>query len=943
MKRLILILMLHCSPQLWAVAYNSCANISSGNWNVPASWALSATPTVCNLVVVPGASDTATITTGFSMTVSDAEAASTLATSGSGSLEIQAGGTLTVTTTVTLAGTGTLLIDGGGTGNVGTILTIGAGTTVHVTGASAVLWVQTGASTTTVDLVMTGSSATNATLTIDTGGHLYLAGKWTIMKSTVTNLYGANPVTFCPKQAASSTICNTTGTATALTGTHGGTAATNIAVVNLCPTSSCNTWTTAITQTLAGPTELGTCSAGAKIDQIPAASATSGSMLISFGGSALWPNLTINCGQLSGVGSTTVQSLTESFATSYASGQTTTIQGLDVINSGALNLTKVFPAAGGLVVDGLTISDGVDSGHKYGTVENAVAITGDKIQRLAAYNDTMTAGTFYLDFAGKQCGSLVSLGATKNIPCAWFYNVQGSSSPTPSQGINQIVQNVVNVDDLGIPCWIMTRNGNMTMQGLVAVYVGGNFHCWESTITGSDGASTANLWQWVYGDGNNFHVIDTGNVIIDAGVSTQENILCINAAGECSSENALASGSIGSTFYNFTAYQANAITLSSGNAADEKKYLVNLRDNLFVNPWYAAGATDAAGVTVQADPNWLRQVQAASLDYNVFWQQVCSSDPGAVACAGYVPITNQILGITSYLFPPLGGGATLSKTTSSVTSPCTAGCTVQWSGAITTMEVGDYICRHTGTYYPCDTISVVNSTTSVSLTHGLSGLVTSNPVDVLWGYIDSTNVGIAANGQYSVSANFGTHDQHLNPQFRNPTDTTCKWLVSAGLIADLCAHTDAQAITSATTTVLTVPVDTTGWGIVNNTTRIAIWTNAPGLRCYATITGETSSTVTFTPACTTPTSTDHWGIIDVTYQWGQQIAMMNGWTGAGVPNNPFNAAYDPTLLMERLNWDFTRMNGSLKNPASPSDCTRLVTAIGSCDPGFVAVYPAAII
>src|ERR1019366_9090648 len=102
MKRLILILMLLCSPQLWAVAYNSCANISSGNWNVPASWALSATPTVCNLVVVPGASDTATITTGFSMTVSDAEAASTLATSGSGSLEIQAGGTLTVTTSLRL-------------------------------------------------------------------------------------------------------------------------------------------------------------------------------------------------------------------------------------------------------------------------------------------------------------------------------------------------------------------------------------------------------------------------------------------------------------------------------------------------------------------------------------------------------------------------------------------------------------------------------------------------------------------------------------------------------------------------------------------------------------------------------------------------------------------------------------------------------------------------
>jgi hypothetical protein len=71
--------------------------------------------------------------------------------------------------------------------------------------------------------------------------------------------------------------------------------------------------------------------------------------------------------------------------------------------------------------------------------------------------------------------------------------------------------------------------------------------------------------------------------------------------------------------------------------------------------------------------------------------------------------------------------------------------------------------------------------------------------------------------------------------------------------------------------------------------------------------------------------------------------MMNGWTGAGVPNNAFNLAYDPTLLMQRLNWDFTPMNGSLKNTASPSDCTRLVTAIGSCDPGFVAAYPAAII
>ena len=105
-KRILILALLACSPSLWA----ACVASTSGAWTTGGNW------TGCaGAGGVPAATDAVTIGNTFSMTCNGACAASTLTTAGTGSLEIQSGGTVTVTTTVTLAGTGTLLIDGSGT------------------------------------------------------------------------------------------------------------------------------------------------------------------------------------------------------------------------------------------------------------------------------------------------------------------------------------------------------------------------------------------------------------------------------------------------------------------------------------------------------------------------------------------------------------------------------------------------------------------------------------------------------------------------------------------------------------------------------------------------------------------------------------------------------------------------------------------------------------
>ena len=160
MRKLILFAFLvYASSLSWGVAYKNCSTITTGDWKNASSWALSASPSICNLAVVPGASDTVALTTGVTITVSDTEAAQTLTTAGLGfntpncgaapfttncNLVIASGGTLTVNNSttggsVTIAGTGGVVVQSGGTfnwGNSGTVaaqvdLTVGALTGVN--------------------------------------------------------------------------------------------------------------------------------------------------------------------------------------------------------------------------------------------------------------------------------------------------------------------------------------------------------------------------------------------------------------------------------------------------------------------------------------------------------------------------------------------------------------------------------------------------------------------------------------------------------------------------------------------------------------------------------------------------------------------------------------------------------------------------------------------
>jgi len=91
----------------WCSAYVVCNGVTAGDWSNPSTWALSTAPTACG-AGVPRTGDTATITAGAVITVSDAESFGLSSAAGTDDCLIKAGGTLQINSGGTLNAKGNL-------------------------------------------------------------------------------------------------------------------------------------------------------------------------------------------------------------------------------------------------------------------------------------------------------------------------------------------------------------------------------------------------------------------------------------------------------------------------------------------------------------------------------------------------------------------------------------------------------------------------------------------------------------------------------------------------------------------------------------------------------------------------------------------------------------------------------------------------------------------
>ena len=973
-KRLAFILVLFCAPAMWGAAISSNAG-SNLNWNAGGTWVGG---------VVPGSGDTVTIVTASSVIVTDTEAASTITTAGTGNIDVQSGGKITTTTTTVLAGTGGVTVEGGGTYYNGTNITIGYGTTFHVTGNNAsscgVLWENTGATSNSNAITLSGSGSTVGALTVDSCGHLYMAAIFAPMRSTAINLYGPNPLTFCTAQAAASTICNTTGTPTALQTTEANTSATLPMQFNICPTAACNTWATTLTPTTVGTFRSGTCSTVATVNQLPA---NSGSHRFYFRVNGNNPNVVFNCATFSGVSDATHTNITLQATTAgeFATGQSWVWQGVTFNHSGPFVIDNV--GVGTVVVDGLTVINPVDTGTATLISIHAAPSTygSDLFQQIVGYNEPTevqpvnkpirldimhlcttgsTAGNCVRGADTPDCGQSVREGDAYNIPCFMGYNV-GMGNNTVTNSVGLILHNVsIVVDNTnnGALCGSYGNNNSDQFQTMFAYLHFPNQHCWVDGVNTYSGTGAANSWKDIWVDGDGLFFADTGNNLIYNGKIVIQNFTGFNSAGEPSSTsgNSNITNGMGGTLHNYTLYRTSGIGTTGAASINNKFAFYSLTDMLVVLPWnlqLGPGTFpkhDQGGLNCALDGalNICRQVALTALDYNVFWQMPCSGtcDPGAdtLSASGTIlPLSNPLVGTAAgYIVPGPSGVALLqsAKTTTSGTTStnvaCT-GCTFSASGVI----AGDWLCKE-GPPSVCDSITTVNSDTQITLTTGITGLVSGNTIDVYAGYVAAANVGISGPAIYGVTANYGTHDKHINPNFRNPTDTTCQWLVRNGLVAStICPHLNANLVGSSSTTsdIKTGGVDPTGWGITLNVDQLYIWQTSTQLRCVGTITNVTATDITITPeaACGSPTTTDAWTISPATRALGRAWVQLNGIAYDGTANHTFNTALDPAVWEQQLDWDFTPMNGQLRNTMSATFCATQI-ANGSCDPGAKPVF-----
>lgn len=527
-------------------------------------------------------------------------------------------------------------------------------------------------------------------------------------------------------------------------------------------------------------------------------------------------------------------------------------------NSPALNLTFA-----GVSFDGLVDKTQGGNGPSFLELYSLSAPTsGDRTFQVTCANTGARNAVIYLYVVNPNMGDSTHPGMI-GYNCTLLKGLTGGT-----------FQNVLSVIDRnyqpGASAIASAYNADASFQNWVLLNHTPNQH--HIVSLSINGGSSGNAYSQMTFDGDGYVATDAGDDYQDFGTYSASNGLHINASG---------------TTYTLGASTAQAISLDHETAYDTfggamcegqcvPTMFVKWSNSIFVKPSELSGAEFLGNDGMHADANYSyanrQTASSVATDFNVFWQMPGSGDPGAYPAKNtYIQLN---LGSTPSWVAMVPPGSSISRNQSVNIS---GGVNVSCSGCFTNAQAKDYIVDTTRVPNTYAVIESVSDPSHAVLYAPIPNYQAGDLADIRPGYF-------ASNGLYGVD--WGSHDQHMNPQFADPTRTVCTWWKAQSGSPANCNWPSANNFTATkgtdSTTIVDSSVNFMSMGVVDRVDQVLVYSSDWGtMRGSSLVIGHGPNSLRLAGFIPGTTSGDHFTFVTAAENLGLSAVQLYGFDANG--------------------------------------------------------------
>jgi hypothetical protein len=427
-------------------------------------------------------------------------------------------------------------------------------------------------------------------------------------------------------------------------------------------------------------------------------------------------------------------------------------------------------------------------------------------------------------------------------------------------------QNVLNVIDRAAvtgTALATAYNADATFQDWVIYNHTPNQH--SIVGLGLNGNGTSNTYTHMLFDGDGFSGYDDGDDYQDFGNYSASYGLHINASGTVFTLSASPNQS--ASLDHETVYNSYGGTLCEGGCTPTM--FQKFSNSVFVHPAALLGSEYLGNDgmhTLSAYSYLSRQTaDSSATDNNVFWQMPGSGDPGAApAKLIYIQLN---LGSTPSWVAMTDPAASMVRNQHATINGVNVNCANCFQHA----QAKDYIVDVTR--MP-NTYAVIQSVTDASdavLYSSIPNYVPGDLIDVRPGYF-------AANGLYGVD--WGSHDQHVNPGFKDATRTVCSWWRQQTGSRVNCSWPNGNSYIAGAGTNSTRIVDTSvnfnAIGVRDRQDVVAVYSPGWGFVGSATVLDHTNTSLRLMGTISGLAAGDHFSFITAPQNLGRTVVQLYG-------------------------------------------------------------------
>jgi len=323
-------------------------------------------------------------------------------------------------------------------------------------------------------------------------------------------------------------------------------------------------------------------------------------------------------------------------------------------------------------------------------------------------------------------------------------------------------------------------------------------------------------------------------------------------------------------------YNSYGGTLCEGHCATTM--LKNVSNSLFVLPSQLLGSEYPGNDGMLAARNFgypYRQTSSSSAtDFNFFWQMPGSGDPGANP-AKNILIQVNLGGTPSWVAMPDPGSSVVANQSATIN-----GTSVTCTNCFVNAHPKDYIVDTTQRPNRYGVIQSISDPSHATLYSSIQGWSNGDRVDVRPAYF-------ASGGLYG--ADWGAHDQHLNPWFTDTSRNVCSWWKKETGSPANCAWPSGNNYTATAGTSSTTIVDTSvnfnTMGVRDGVDIVQVLNTGWSPRGSAIVLSHTATTLTIS-SISGATQGDFFSFITAPQNLGLAAVQLYGFDASGRQVNP---------------------------------------------------------